>query len=274
MNSRNKQRWLTITLGVITAIGTLIGAIAAVRTWYQIEIESFSVDPTTISQGERVRLDWKVENVSKIEIRPKIGIVNSVGSRTDAPVKTTVYLLIAKKLLFTKEAEFEVIVNPVTGLRKPETTTINFSGFSKGRFLNGNEFTADGITKIKASPTGDYCKNAQVAILPPGSYRSNYSFLTTAQPGQLKRCNGVPLSIYFRKLAKEVVVHFFGADVPYKLSAYRMDGTAIDHVTARAKPYEYSDFEIRINSEEADIASITFGYTTALTMIRDVQVVR
>jgi hypothetical protein len=274
MNTSTKQQWFTITLGVIATIGTLIGAIAAIRVWYQIDIESFSVDPAIINQGERVRLDWKVENVSKIEIRPNIGTVNSIGSRTDAPVETTVYLLVAKKLLFTKEAEFEVLVKPVAGRPKPETTTIDFSGLSKGRFLKGNEFNAEGISEIKASPIGAYCKNAQAAILPPGSYRSNYSFLTTAQPGQLMRCNGVPLAIYFGKPAKEVIVHFFGADVPYKLEAYRIDGTAIGHETARARPYEYSDFEIRITSEEADIASITFGYTAALTMIRDVQVVR
>jgi TIR domain len=148
---------------------------------------------------------------------------------------------------------------------------IRFSQYQEGRFLNGTEFTGQNIQYIQSTPSGHECQNARVAILPPGSYRSQSSFLTTAAPDNLKRCNTVPVSIYFINPVRAIILHFGGAHVPYELRAYDKHGSVIDSKTEKAASYVYADYEISLAVDTANIVRVEFGYETALTMIRDIE---
>ena len=137
---------------------------------------------------------------------------------------------------------------------------IRFSQYQEGQFLNGNEFTGQNIQQIKSTPSGHECQNARVAILPPGSYRSQSSFLTTAAPDNLKRCNTVPVSIsFFINPVREIILHFGGAHVPYQLRAYDKHGSVIDSKTEKAASYVYADYEISLAVDTANIVRVEFG---------------
>lgn len=149
MSEQDRNKWLKTAFGLVAAIGTLVASITAIRAWNEIDITSFSVEPLEIKQGERVRLKWNVNNASQVKIIPNIGTVNSIGSRTDAPIETTIYRLVAEKFIFKKGAEFEIVVKTVPGQPRTKNVIVQFTDFNSGIFLKGNAFSDQGIQKSK-----------------------------------------------------------------------------------------------------------------------------
>jgi len=152
----------------------------------------------------------------------------------------------------------------------PEVS-VGFSGYSEMLVPIASTFEDKGIL-IKSAPPSDYCKEAEVIILPPGAYRSNNSFLTTALPGKADHCNAVPIEVVFTEPVRSVVVSFYGANVPYELIGYRNDGSVIRTRYHSSKPYDYhAPFRLGIVSGRANISRVIFGYESALTMIEKLE---
>ena len=288
-----KQSWLTTLPGLLTTLGAFIAVLTGFFTliaplWSPPEIK-FSVTPPELRPGGKALLDWSVTNARQVKILPEIGQVGFIGRRSVQPRTTTTYTLIAKRFFAEARAEYEIHVVPEEqhpGSTRPSIADtrqnpdplstgtpgiIQFSNYQEGLFLSGNEFVLQNIQQVIAAPSENYCQNAQAAILPAGSYRSRYSFLTTAAPDDMKRCNNVPVRIYFNNSVREVTIHFSGAHVPYELRAYSKDGSVIYSKTEKAASYVYTDYEISLVSDTENIAWVEFGYETALTMIRDIE---
>lgn len=144
--------------------------------------------------------------------------------------------------------------------------------FEKGSFLSQSQLDRFGVLTVQAVPQAGYCSSAQPAILAPGSYRFSRSVLSTAADNQLNRCNSVPLGMKFTHKARLVRLTFYGANVPYVLTAYDDAGRQIGTAQASARPYDYSaPSQIQIVSDSANIKRITFGHSTALTQIATIQ---
>lgn len=274
----------------------------------ELTIDSFSIDPMPPIQRQPVHVTTSIRNSGNVDAKDVL-IKWWPGVNFPDPLTKTVSLIKAGEVVRVSfnysgyrswygRIETKIWINPNNSIPErhfdnnirnkyisvlkakelqPEDTKkieIIFSELNKDIILNGNEFVEKGIKKIKAAPEGEYCKNAQAAI----RYRTdryNYSFLTTAMRGDFKRCNTVPLKIYFVNPVRVVNIHFAGADRPYKLEAYRNDGSMIGFETARAKPYDYkNDYKIRVFSEKPDISWIRFGHTSALTMIKKIEILK
>jgi len=157
-------------------------------------------------------------------------------------------------------------------IQQLQLSTVNFTGYTSDRFLNGQEFQSEGIDRIEAAPVGGYCDGASVAIRKAGSYRAPFSFLTTAAPGAVNTCNGVPVRIRFSREVREVQILFYGADSPYELSVFSRDGVRIQRRTQNASPYDYSRaFELGYAASTPVIQSVTFGHSAALTIITEIR---
>jgi hypothetical protein len=89
-------------------------------------INSFSASPAVISAGKSAVLSWNVSNATKVSINPSIGIVDSIGSTTVTPSRTTNYTLTARNsagqvsynisvvILTLPVTEYTVVIEPVT----------------------------------------------------------------------------------------------------------------------------------------------------------------
>ena len=114
-----------------------------------------------------------------------------------------------------------------------------------------------------------------MAVHPPGAYRSPYSFLTTAMPGNLRTQKGVPIAAGFQKPVRQVTVWFHGARVRYELAAYRSDGSLVERSSLEAAPRNFTRiFFVTVRSVRPDIAMITFGHSGALLSIAKIELRR
>ncbi len=85
---------------------------------------SLKAVPETIQRGESTTLAWETSNATVVSI-DGIGAVDSSGSRTETPTKSTTYRLIAKGLGGTQEAAARVTVTeppPPSPLPTPSPT--------------------------------------------------------------------------------------------------------------------------------------------------------
>ena len=94
-------------------------------------------------------------------------------------------------------------------------------------------------------------------------------FLTTASPGEINRCNGVPVAIYFEKNVRKVTLHFAGASVAYTLSAFDKRGRLLGKVQ-KESVFRGGVFTVSIGSTTDVIHKITFGHQAAITAIKEV----
>jgi hypothetical protein len=138
-------------------------------------------------------------------------------------------------------------------------------------YLEPDALQASGIAHLEAVSDG-YCGDAQPVILPKGTYQVPVNFLSTASPDQSNRCNGVPLRFELVSPVREVKIHFSGATVDYRLRVYTANGTLVGERVAQAEPYVYStDYTIQYGAPGRTIQSFEFGYATALTIIREIE---
>jgi len=137
--------------------------------------------------------------------------------------------------------------------------------------LTKSHLTTRGFASVEASPVSSYCAEAVAAWHGAGDYRAPTGFLTTHSPHDQNRCNGVPVAITFAMPAQDVTISFWGAALPYQLTAFDAQNNVIATAEACGRPYDYDDtFTISVHATGPQIARVVFGREKALTMIRSV----
>ncbi|MBN1971798.1 MAG: DNRLRE domain-containing protein [Candidatus Delongbacteria bacterium] len=74
-------------------------------------INSFSVDSTTIDEGDSATLSWSVSDADTVTINQGIGSVALSGTTSVTPVSTTIYTLTATNSAGTSTATVTIIMN-------------------------------------------------------------------------------------------------------------------------------------------------------------------
>jgi serine/threonine protein kinase len=162
-----------------------------------------------------------------------------------------------------------------TATTQPSTSTrISFEAFPNGdpvttsRILGGDEFLSKGI-RLAGAPESSYCADATVAaILLPNSYNIPFHFLSTSSPGEINRCNAIPVAINFVNPVSEVTLTFTGASVTYTMKAYNSGGGLLG--TVQQVAVLGGTFNITFASGSSNIARVTFGKETAVTAIKEI----
>lgn len=149
--------------------------------------------------------------------------------------------------------------------------SITFTDYSATTYLSPDGLRQLGIARVEAISDG-YCSDAQPVILSEGTYQAPVNFLSTASPEQPNRCNTVPLRFELVSPAQEVKIHFSGAKTDYALRTFEANGTLLGERVAQAEPYDYStDYTIQYSASSRDIKSFEFGHSTALTIVRGIE---
>ena len=76
-------------------------------------VNSFSADPTTITEGESSILSWSVTDATSVTIDQSIGSVALISTTTVSPIITTIYTLTATNAAGSVTAMTTITVNPV-----------------------------------------------------------------------------------------------------------------------------------------------------------------
>ncbi|MCQ1534897.1 hypothetical protein FTO70_04165 [Methanosarcina sp. KYL-1] len=109
MNGKNNKKttlgWLKSVwnslpnvLKLLTFVSTILAIIIALKTLFPAtpcEIDFFDANPEAIEPGENFTLRWCVTGATKVTIEPGIGEVDSRGTLTLSPAKTTTYEILA-----------------------------------------------------------------------------------------------------------------------------------------------------------------------------------
>ncbi|NES85583.1 MAG: hypothetical protein F6K63_27710 [Moorea sp. SIO1G6] len=163
--------------------------------------------------------------------------------------------------------------------RKVQSKTeekITFDKFPDGTpiptesFLRGDEFLAKGI-RVAGAPETSYCANATVtAVRRAGTYGVQFPFLTSASPGQINRCNTIPIAITFTRPVRQVTLNFAGASVAYTMKAYNIEGRLLGTAKKEAV-FRGGTFDVTFSSSDANISRVLFGYQAAITAIKEIR---
>jgi hypothetical protein len=159
---------------------------------------------------------------------------------------------------------------------RPSTFRVAFDSYPDGtpittdRILEGDEFLDMGI-RLVGAPESSYCADATVAaIRRPGlSGDITFNYLTSASPGNIKRCNTIPVAIIFISPVRQVTLTFAGASVTYTLKAYDSGGRLLGTAQEDAV-WNGGTFEVLFSSESSNISRVTFGSQTAVTAIKEI----
>jgi hypothetical protein len=89
-------------------------------------------------------------------------------------------------------------------------------------------------------------------------------------PEDIEMCNGSPVEITFVEPVRWVRLTFAGASQTYALDAYDESGGLLGSSEADAV-WLGGTFQIAFESEEADIARVTFGRPLSLTAIQAIE---
>jgi hypothetical protein len=137
--------------------------------------------------------------------------------------------------------------------------------------LRGNELAGYGIA-LSAAPESSYCAGSVAAILAPhtNTYGNDFLALSTAKDGNPNLCNTVPARITFTSPTTEVRIQFTGASVTYMLRVYDQTGTEIAAVPQNAV-FGGGVATVQYRATGRIIKSVTLGYTTAVTCLKEVQ---
>ncbi len=104
-------------------------------------IGSFSVSPVIIEEGESSKLIWSVSSATKVSIEPEIGTVDSTGSQSISPSKTTTYTLTATNKYGIVTATKVVIVqkSSESSSQGSTSTSSNSSTSTSGKISSTNK---------------------------------------------------------------------------------------------------------------------------------------
>jgi hypothetical protein len=149
-------------------------------------------------------------------------------------------------------------------------TYLDGTPISPNTLLTGNEFLSRGI-RLSGAPESTYCADATLAaIRSAGTYSGiTFPFLTSASPGNINRCNGVPVAISFIRPVQQVTLTFAGASVAYVLKAYNSDGILLGTIQKNAV-LNAGTTDITFSDPSARISRVTFGCQTAVTAIKEI----
>ncbi len=87
-------------------------------------INSFDVEPVSISQGESAILSWNISGATKASIEPDVGNVALTGRRMVSPAATTIYTLTAANEAGTVTATARLVVVATTPALPPPSTSL------------------------------------------------------------------------------------------------------------------------------------------------------
>lgn len=168
-----------------------------------------------------------------------------------------------------------VLISPCGSGPDGSSGCITFDAFPNGiaitsnTILVGDEFLAQGVL-LGGAPESSYCAGAtSAAVRSDGAYGLPFNFLTTVEPPDINMCNGVPIDIQFPTPVRQVTLTFAGASVTYTLRAYDSGGALVGTAT-QAAVFGGGTFQVSFSSASANISRITFGYTTAITAIKEI----
>ena len=228
---------------------------------------------------------WSVSNANSVSIDPKpaealqgTSIGEGIGGDVSVnPQKSTTYTLTAwkdadKEAAATKSVRINVREEPII----EPTMSITFDAFPDGTpitndiILKGDEFSAKGIL-LAGSPESSYCSNANAVAIhgPVSTYNVDFNYLSSSDPQDINRCDGVPVAITFIEPVREVALTFAGASVPYTLNAYDESNRLLGTVTEDAI-IGIGTFGINYSNADPIIKRVTFGKESALTMIKEI----
>ena len=122
---------------------------------------------------------------------------------------------------------------------------------------------------LAGAPEGSYCADATLAAVRiQGTYGVPSNFLTTASPGQVNRCNSIPVAITFTSSVRLVTLTFAGATTTYTMEAYDSAGNLLGTVEQDAVLGGTST--VSFSSQSANISRVTFGRQLAVTAVIEI----
>lgn len=248
----------------------------------EVVIEPLGNQPSTNKVSYEVTdnttvINLKASNAGKtIQKSTQIIVVHPTFTPTSTPTATVTATLtptLTATTTLTPTATSTSTPTP-TATSQPTSMKIAFDSLPDGspiitsRILGGDEFLSKGI-RLGGAPESSYCADATVAaILLPNSYSIPFHFLTTASPGEINRCNTIPVAITFVDPVREVSLTFTGASVTYTMKAYDSGGGLIG--TVQKDAVISGTFNITFTSGSPNIARVTFGKETAVTAIKEI----
>lgn len=155
---------------------------------------------------------------------------------------------------------------------------VTFDAFPDGTpitadtILSGDEFAEKGVL-LAGAPESSYCASGtSAAILTPPIFNrlEGRNYLSTSQPDNVNRCNGVPVAITFIKSVLRVDLVFAGANVTYTMKVYDMSGALIGTVNQDAVCCNEL-FEVSFTSPSANISRVTFGRPVSATLVNEIR---
>jgi len=129
---------------------------------YLPTVESFSVNKSSIEEGETAILTWTTTNANSVTISPGIGTVAASGSTSVTPTSTTAYTLVAENRLGnTASSTTTITVMP----RVAPEINIDKASIQKGQstFLSWN---APGALYVSIDNLGNVSTNGTMQISP------------------------------------------------------------------------------------------------------------
>jgi hypothetical protein len=103
----------------------------------QVSIDSFTAQPTTITEGDSVTLSWQTSNAISVSINNGVGTVGTDGNRKVAPDATTTYTLTAEGTGGPKTKDAVVTVIPSGPTRASAPGPVQLKPLSTGLHLLG-----------------------------------------------------------------------------------------------------------------------------------------
>ncbi len=252
--------WTTLP-GILTGLGTLIGAIGGIYISLQQLNPASPTNPTSPTPAT---------NPTPTTTSPTPGTGSTSPSTSPTPTNPTPANPTPPTSPIPPATSTPVNPVPSTSPSLSESSIV-FTDYSGTTYLSPDGLQQWGIAQVEAA-SDRYCSDAQPVILRKGTYQVPVNFLSTASPDQSNSCNGVPLRFELISPAQEVKIHFSGAKVDYALQTFAADGTLLGERFAQAEPYVYSiDYTIQYGAPSRVIKSFEFGYTRALTIIREIE---
>jgi hypothetical protein len=160
-----------------------------------------------------------------------------------------------------------VLAGQVRFDRLPDGTPI-----TAGILVARDIFLASHGFEVAGAPQNEYCAGATAAsVVPANVYGTRVPVLTSASPGDVFRCNGVPLEFSFHEPVASVAVRFLGATRLYTLKAFDPQGALLGQRVATPASVS-EDCEVHFSVPEGgSISRVVFGHLpgAALTLITE-----
>lgn len=139
----NTQKWFLVLIALALIGSVACAAPAAVTTAAKPTINSFSANPTSITQGQQTVLGWDVSGATTVTIQPDIGNAGLTGSLTLTPNATVTYTLTADNAAGSANSSVTVNVTPVVAGKADLVVTDIFLSGSEVYYKIKNQGNAE-----------------------------------------------------------------------------------------------------------------------------------